>query len=47
MSEAGILMLAYILGVCGATAVACWATGSAWPLLGLLMLLNVSIKGGG
>ncbi len=28
------------LGVCGAVAVACWVTQSAWPLLGLVFLLT-------
>ena len=47
MSESGILALAYILGISGAIAVGCWATGSGWPLLGLLMLGAVSIKSSG
>ncbi len=46
MSESATLVLAYILGVCTAVTVACWASGSAWPLLGLVFLTAVSVERG-
>lgn len=41
-----LILAVFILGVCGAVAVAAWATQSGWPLLGLLMLGGIKLEWG-